>query len=513
MTSQFGDLFLNDFLACMPEIFLILSTIGLLMLCVTLEKTNHPKSALISQVNIWTLLVLILTLGLVLNNPCIDQVFFFNTLIQDSSATFFKAFLLIGCIACCAMSQDYLLKNGIFSYEYMILILFSTSSMMLMISSYDMISMYLTIEMQTLCFYVLACSKRNSEFSTEAGLKYFILGAFSSGILLFGISLIYGFSGITNFEDLRLLCSGENITQSWNDNQVGTGVIIGMLFITVGFLFKLTSAPFHMWAPDVYEGAPTPVTAFFSVGPKIAIFALFSRLFGFSGAFAANANLFQASEKILIFSSICSMIIGALFALSQQKIKRLLAYSSIGHVGYMIIGFICASPEGMESFLVYLMIYMVMTINVFAILLSLRSSTSSGHSSETVQARYLTDLSQLSKTHPLLALTFTISLFSMAGIPPLAVFCGKFYIFFSALSGSLYILACLGVLTSAISCFYYIRMIKIMYFEKLSGETVVFDQMDNSKAIIITCSMFFLVFFIFYPGPLFLIAQKLVSGL
>jgi len=369
-----------------------------------------------------------------------------------------------------------------------------------MISSYDFISMYLTIEMQSLCFYVLACSKRNSEFSTEAGLKYFILGAFSSGILLFGASLIYGFSGITNFEELTKLSYSEHM---------GTGVLIGMLFIAVGFLFKLTAAPFHMWAPDVYEGAPTAVTAFFAVAPKIALFALFSRLFLYTGPFGSLGTIFFAWEKILVFCCIASMLVGAFSALSQQKIKRLLAYSSIGHVGYMIIGLICASREGIESMLVYLIIYIIMTLNVFAIVLSLRSRASG----ESSQVRYISDLSMLSRTHPVLAITLTLTLFSMAGVPPLAGFCGKFYVFFSALSSSMYLLAFVGIFTSVISCFYYIRLIKIMYFEKLPASVISFQPIDQGKAFVLAITLFFLVFFIFYPSPIFLLAQKVALSI
>ena len=332
-----------------------------------------------------------------------------------------------------------------------------------------------------------------------------------------------------------------------------------MLFVAVGFLFKLTAAPFHMWAPDVYEGAPTAVTAFFAVGPKIAILALFTRLFIYSGPFGSILDISSGAifpsfsgnfngttpsfawEKIFVFCSIASMIIGALSALSQQKIKRLLAYSSIGHVGYLLIGLTCASVEGIESLLVYLIIYIIMTLNVFAIVLSLRvaapknrirtflqnSSVVGGVDSLAVspneksfavnegmstQIRYISDLAMLAKTNPTLAIVLTISLFSMAGIPPLAGFCSKFYVFFAALGSSLYLLAFVGIFTSVISCFYYIRLIKIMYFEKPT-EIISFEGIDKVKAFTIAFTSFFLVFFVFYPSPIFLLAHKVALAI
>jgi proton-translocating NADH-quinone oxidoreductase chain N len=411
--------------------------------------------------------------------------------------------------------------------------------MLFMISSYDFISMYLTVELQSLCFYVLAASKRNSEFSTEAGLKYFILGAFSSGILLFGCSMIYGFTGITNFGELAKVLTGsqdvilnifstsgassaavllsENSTDFYLWSGQSSGIIIGIIFIAVGFLFKLTAAPFHMWAPDVYEGSPTSITAFFSIAPKIAILGVFLRLFLYS-----FYDFMLPWQKIIIFCSIASMIVGALAAMSQHKIKRLLAYSSIGHIGYILLGLCCASIEGTEALFIYLIIYVIMTINLFAIILSLQELRSGGPSVQMSQGlsssistnhfKYISDLGMLAKTNPILAFTFTCTMFSMAGIPPLAGFCSKFYIFFAALSSSLYLLAFIGVLTSVVSCFYYIRLIKIMYFEKPT-KYIVYQPMDKEKSIIIGLTLFFLIFFFFYPSPLFLVAHKVAISL
>jgi NADH:ubiquinone oxidoreductase subunit 2 (subunit N) len=497
---------------------------------------------------------------------------FYNTLIIDDFTYFFKILLLSSSFCAILISFDFSSRahqesrseNLLHAFEYMILMLFSTASMLFMISSFDFISMYLTVELQSLCFYVLAASKRNSEFSTEAGLKYFILGAFSSGILLFGCSMIYGFTGITNFGELAKVLTGSQeviygsipATSLWSEIHEGlhlhsangaatgvvgglyplwssqsSGIIIGIIFLAVGFLFKLTAAPFHMWAPDVYEGSPTGITAFFSIAPKIAILGVFLRLFLYS-----FYDLMLPWQKIILFCSIASMIVGALAAMSQHKIKRLLAYSSIGHIGYILLGLSCATIEGIEALFIYLIIYVIMTINLFAIILSLRvaapfsavghvgnwranptpknlgESSQSEANSGTYHLKYISDLGMLAKTNPILAFTLTCTLFSMAGIPPLAGFCSKFYIFFAALSSSLYLLAFIGVLTSVVSCFYYIRLIKIMYFEKPT-QFISYQQMDKEKSILIGLTLFFMIFFFLYPSPLFLVAHKVAISL
>lgn len=536
--------FKNDFLAMFPEFFLILSTLFLLMYGVhysTLESQTEKqifRPILTENVGHLSLLTLLSTLLLLSNNPLNKREIFFGSFILDDFTFFFKALLILSSIFIFMISFDYLKKESLNAFEYHILILLSTSSMLFMISSYDFLSLYLTLEYQSLCFYVLAACKRNSEFSTEAGLKYFLLGAFSSGILLFGISLIYGFTGITHFEELAQLCTSGDTTHP-------AGILLGILFIAVGLLFKLTAAPFHMWAPDVYEGAPTSVTAYFSVVPKIALLALFIRLFYYAGPFGAVGNAeMQGSaplEQILILCSIASMFIGAFSALSQQKIKRLFAYSSIGHIGYMFMGLISGNREGLESIIVYLVIYIMMTVNVFALLLSLRAKTlslltesqtnkkttsaplkfllSEEKKEGSSQLRYISDLSLLAKTNPLLAFTFTMTLFSMAGIPPLAGFCGKFFVFFSALSSSFYILAFVGIFTSVVSCFYYIRLIKIMYFEKETQNPGhlqpinSFEPIDKMKSLVLGFTLFFNLFFLLYPSPLFLVAHKVALSL
>ena len=598
MNVNFLDLFENDFLAIFPEIFLLNAIFILLFFGLfysgqistmptesssnplegivksdlpfdegsSLEKPASPlltssdsgEAVILKNIGWLSLWGLFLTLFLLYNNPIVQSIIFYNSLILDNFTYFFKFFLILSSFSAILLSLNYFKQEKLNSFEFLILLLFSTLSMLLMISSYDFISFYLTIEFQSLCFYVLAASKRNSEFSTEAGLKYFILGAFSSGLLLFGFSIIYGFTGMTNFGDLSLLFTGlgdkvfdsagaaqlspiisnENYGIGFDsvDSILATGnfslngILLGMLFVAIGFLFKLTAAPFHMWAPDVYEGSPTAITAFFSITPKIAILAVFTRLF-----LCSFYDLIFPFQKILLFCSAASMIVGALAALSQHKIKRLLAYSSIGHIGYILLGLSCATAEGVEGFIVYLIVYVVMTINIFAILLSLEEvgvvRVGSGSTSwygfgfahsvtnseipavpASNRIKYISDLAMLGKSNPILAFTLTCTLFSMAGIPPLAGFCSKFYIFFSALNASLYFFAFLGVVTSVISCFYYIRLIKIMYFEKPS-RWILYKAVSPEIAIILGITLFFILFFFFYPSPIFYIARKIALSL
>jgi len=505
MTNQFIDLFQNDFLIIFPEMFFVTVTTFLLMYGVVFSTSKaHNYPILIQNVGHLGILATFYTFCLLFQNPVENAVFFYNCFFIDDLTFFFKSLVLLTTIAALFLSLDYVRQEGMNAFEYVILILLSTWSMLCIISSYDFISMYLAIELQALCFYVLAASKRNSEFSTEAGLKYFILGAFSSGILLFGCSMIYGFTGVTNFEDLARIFTGLAAGQDPSSSAsffTSSGILLGLTFLTVGFLFKLTAVPFHMWAPDVYEGSPTSVTAFFAMTPKIAILGLFLRLFFFS-----FYDLMIPWQKILFVCSIGSMVLGAFAAMSQKKLKRLLAFSSIGHIGYILLGMTCGTVEGIQALLLYLLIYVFMTLNVFAILLSLREQ------GKQIRVKYISDLGLLGQTNPLLALTFTLTLFSLAGIPPLAGFCSKFYIFFAALGSSLYSLAFIGVMASVLSCFYYIRIIKIMYFEK-STEWIVYQQIDREKSILLAISIFFLTFFFLYPSPLFILTYQVALSL
>jgi len=498
MTFNFLHLFVNDFKPVIPEFFLLTTTIFLLVYgayFTTAKEKNFP--VLSGNVARLGLLVLGFTLLLVLNSPIQRAVFFYNCLTIDDLSFFLKVLILVCSFVSIFISLDYLKQEKLNSFEPIILILISTASMLLMVSSYDFISMYLAIELQSLSFYVLAASKRNSEFSTEAGLKYFLLGAFSSGVLLFGCSIIYGFTGITNFEELAKLFSGLGELSFL----FSSGILIGILFLAVGFLFKLTAVPFHMWAPDVYEGAPSSITAFFLITPKIAIFGLFMRLFLYS-----FYDFLFSWQSIILFCSIASMILASFAAMSQKKLKRLMVYSAIGHVGYMLLAFSCGSIEGIQALLLYILVYVIMTINMFASILSLRQN------GEGLSVKYISDLHKLAKINPLLAINISLTLFSIAGIPPLAGFCSKFYLFLSALGSSLYIGALVGVLTSVVSCFYYIRLIKIMYFET-PKTWVSYETMDKEKSLIIGASFFFILFFFLYPSPVFLLTHKIALSM
>lgn len=583
-------MFDNDFLVLFPEIFLISATIILLIFGVLysvqaplsndpffqqeakprtqlhrnenlqstgqkpdilftdfLSANNHLKQGriiyrpIIQNITWLGLLILFVTILLCCFAPFSTANICYNTLIIDDFTYYFKIGLLVSTCCVLLMSFQYFQQESLSAFESIILILMSTCSMLFMISAFDLIAMYLAIELQSLCFYVLAASKRNSEFSTEAGLKYFILGAFSSGILLFGCSLIYGFTGVTNLEELAKIFTtplgtkisiADSLTNSAAfSNQISSynsvspytfpephqviqtfegsmvpssGIFIGILFLAVGFLFKITAVPFHMWAPDVYEGSPTIITAFFSIAPKIAILANMLRIFVYS--------FYDPTwQQIFVFCSVASMTLGAFAALSQNKIKRLLAFSSIGHIGYLLIGFSCGTIEGIQSLLIGLFIYVLMTINIFAVVLSLRQ----GEKEDTVdfaRLKYISDLGALSRTNPILAITISITMFSLAGIPPLAGFCSKFYLFFAALTCGSYLVAFVGIITSVISCFYYIRIIKIMYFD--TPKTWIFYKpMDREKSVLLGITMFFITFFFLYPSPLFLMTHKMALSL
>lgn len=487
-----NSLFENDFFLIFPELFLSISTILLLLYGVSFStKGSYP--VLILSIAWLGVFCLVFTLLLQLNTPIHGASFFYNTLVIDDFTSYFKLIVIAGSIFSILLSLNYILYlNG---FEYIILILLSIISMLLLISSGDFISMYLAIEFQSLCFYVLAGWKRDSEFSTEAGLKYFLLGAFSSGLLLFGCSLIYGFTGVTNFAEFGLLGAS------------GRGCELGIIFLLVGLLFKLTAVPFHMWSPDVYEGAPFSVTAFFAIVPKAAILAVAIRL---CILMVDSSSGLIPWQKMIYFCSIASMILGAAAALSQKKIKRLLAWSSIGHVGYLLIGLTCGTLQGIQAILFYLFIYIVTSITIFALVLSPIRRDSSPVLQQRV--KYTTDLALLAQTNPLMAITLAITLFSIAGIPPLAGFYSKALMFFAALSSTLYTVALVGILTSVVSCFYYIRLVKIMYFEA-PLHWCSFDRMPKENGIILGICLFFIIFFMIYPSPLYLITHKVALAL
>lgn len=492
------SMFMNDFQSVIPEMFCVTSILGLLVYGVFYSTSESYGYPILSRNVAWlSILTLSITALLVMNHSYQDAAIFQKTLIVDHFTQFVKVIVLLSAVAALLISLDYLRQQQINTFEYAILISLATLGMILMVSSYDLISMYLAIEFQSLCLYVLAALKRHSEFSTEAGLKYFILGAFSSGILLFGASLVYGFTGMTNFEDLAQLFTGLGYQESI---QTG-GVLVGLLLIGVGLLFKVYAVPFHVWVPDVYEGSPTIVTAYFAMTPSLAVFALFLRLF-----LSTFYDFLDHWQQILIFCSIASMILATFAALSQKKLKRLLAYSAIGHAGYILIGFAAGTPDGVQAMLLYGIIYIVMTLGIFTFILATRDQFQSK------QIQYLTDLNVLFRTNPLLALSVALILFSLAGIPPLAGFISKLYVFFAAVKVSMYFLVVVGVITSVIGTVYYLRLIQIMYFEKVTT-FVTYEQIDKIKSIILGLTCFFLLFFIFYPSPLMILTHKAALSL
>tara|TARA_Y100000590_G_scaffold4480_1_gene6004 strand:+ start:12639 stop:14051 length:1413 start_codon:yes stop_codon:yes gene_type:complete len=419
----------------LPELFLSLATMTLLMLGVFIKKSFK----LVSLLTIFTLLF---TTILVFNQP--DEIIkiFNDSYIIDKLSVFMKILTLIFCVFVLLASKDYIKKNNIDKIEYPIIILASTIGMMLMISSYDLIIFYLGLELQSLCLYILASFKRDDLRSTEAGLKYFVLSALASGLLLYGCSLIYGFTGSTNFEII-----------SNNLDEANTGAVFGIVFILVGLAFKVSAVPFHMWTPDVYEGSPTSVTSFFALIPKIAALSVFIRFM-----YVPFINVIDQWQTIIVFISIASMILGAVAAIGQNNIKRLVAYSSIGHMGYALAGLATGTNEGVQSTIIYLTIYLVMNLGFFGCIFMMKR--------ENVFFENISDLSGLSKNHPILAFSFLIMLFSLAGIPPLAGFFAKFYVFMSVIESKMYTLAIIGLLSTVVSAFYYIRIIKVIYFDK-----------------------------------------------
>ena len=461
----------------LPEIFLSIMIMFLLMLGVFIKKSFN-------LVNSLAILSLIFSIALVLNQP--DEIIkiFNESYIIDRFSIFMKVLTLLFCLFVLLSSKNYVKSNSIDKIEYPIIILSSTLGMILMISSYDLIIFYLGLELQSLSLYILASFKRNNEKSTEAGLKYFVLSALASGILLYGCSFIYGFTGSTNFEIISI-----------NLSEANTGAVFGIVFIIVGLAFKVSAAPFHMWTPDVYEGSPTSVTSFFALVPKIAAIAVFIRFM-----YVPFINVINQWQTIIIFLSIASMILGAVAAIGQNNIKRLMAYSTIGHMGYALAGLATGTNQGTQSTIIYLTIYLVMNLGVFGCIFMMKR--------ENVFYEDINDLSGLSKNHPMLAFCFLIIFFSLAGIPPLAGFFAKFYIFMTVIEVKMYALAIIGLVTTVVSAFYYLRIVKIIYFDKPKRPfDVSYDW--GLKSSLILSSILILIYFI-YPSILTNIVSSII---
>ncbi|WP_373088901.1 NADH-quinone oxidoreductase subunit NuoN [Sneathiella sp.] len=464
---------LPDFSIALPEIFLACAALALLMVG---AFRGNSSAKLIS----WLSVVVLAIVALLLAYGPPDTKVSFNGLFRDDAFGIFMKTLCLGASALAIiMSIDYNRREKIARFEFPILILIATLGMMIMISANDLMTLYLGLELMSLSLYVTAAFRRDSVRSTEAGLKYFVLGALSSGLLLYGVSLIYGFSGTTNFDGLASIFTGE-------EARAEIGLLIGLVFLIAGLAFKVSAVPFHMWTPDVYEGVPTPVTAFFATAPKVAAIALFLRVF--VGPFGELVGQWQ---QIIVFISIASMILGAFAAIYQKNFKRLMAYSAIGHIGYALIGLAAGTEEGARGILIYMTIYVIMNIGTFAVILSMRQRDG--------MVEDISELSGLSKSQPWMAFFLLIFMFSLAGIPPLAGFFGKFYIFVAAVNAGLIPLAVIGVVTSVIGAYYYLRIVKIMYFDDASEG---FEPQSRTLSIIMAVSGIFVAFFVVFPAPL-----------
>ena len=461
----------------LPEIFISLSIMFLLIFGVF--KKNSSKIVYnLSSIS------LIIGLGLLLVfSDTYDYYLFLDSYKIDNLSFFMKLLTILSGIFVLLISYKYIEKIKIIKIEYPILILSAILGMLVMISSNDLMVFYMGLELQSLPLYVLAAINTNNVKSSEAGLKYFVLSALSSGLLLYGCSLIYGFSGSTNFDVI-----------SSNIGSDEFGNIFGIIFILVGLSFKISAVPFHMWAPDVYEGSPTTITLFFSVVPKIAALTVFIRFL-----YVPFIDLFDQWQSIIVFISIASMLLGSFAAIGQTNIKRLIAYSSIGHIGYALAGLAVGTNLGIQSSIVYITIYLIMNLGFFSCLLMLKRND--------VYYESINDLSGLSKNHPIISLCFLIQLFSLAGIPPLAGFFAKFYIFIAVIEQSMYFLAIVGLLATVVSAFYYLRIIKIIYFDKPNDKFDRFNSLSLKLTLSITTTI--LVLYFVYPSVLFKIVENI----
>ena len=469
---------MNNLNFVLPEIFLSLSIMFLLVLGVFKKKSTK----LVFNISLLSLLI---TTVITFNETySVDRITLFNeSVVIDYMASHMKIITLLGAFFVLIISSSYLKTFKIFKIEYPILILSSVLGMMVMISSNDLMVFYMGLELQSLALYVLATFNRDQLKSSEAGVKYFVLSALSSGLLLYGCSLIYGFSGSTNFDIISNQLNSSEYVLSF-----------GIVFILVGLAFKISAVPFHMWAPDVYEGSPTTVTLFFAIVPKVAAMTVFIRFL-----YVPFLNLIDQWQTIIIFLSIASMLFGAIAAIGQRNIKRLIAYSSIGHIGYTLAGLATGTNEGIQSSIIYISIYIIMNLALFSCLLMLKRNDQYFEDIE--------DLSGLSKNHPLLSLSLLAILFSLAGIPPLAGFFAKFYIFKAVLQQSMYFLAIVGLLSTVIAAFYYLRIIKIIYFDK---EKEKYDSDYNlSLKFTLTFSTILILLYFIFPSQLIEVVSRI----
>jgi len=467
-------------LPVLPELVLAVGAMLLLMLGAYRGQETTRAVTLLS------IALLIATGVLVLMLPAGKLTTFGGSFIVDDYARFLKILALIGSAATLILSSEYLSDPSRRLFEYSILIVLSTLGMMVLISAGDLIMLYLGLETMSLALYVVAASNRDNAKSTEAGLKYFVLGALSSGMLLYGASLIYGFTGTVGFSGIAAAAKAGS-----------GGIVFGLVFLLAGLCFKVSVVPFHMWTPDVYEGAPTPVTAFFASAPKVAAMAVFARV-----ALTAFPGIVPQWQQIIVFVAIASMALGSFAAIGQTNIKRLMAYSSIGHMGFALVGLAAGTVEGAQGVLIYISIYVAMTLGSFAIILAMKRN---GQALEQIS-----DFAGLSRTNPLIAFFFAMLLFSLAGIPPLAGFFAKWYVFVAAIKANLFALAVIGVLTSVVGAFYYLSIIKVMYFDEPIGKL---DPVRIELRTVLAVAGLFNIFYFAYPGPLVSLATAAAKSL
>jgi NADH-quinone oxidoreductase subunit N len=468
-----------DLILLLPEIVLALGAMALLMV----GAFGGDQATRVINGAAFALLVLAAIIVCLLPG---GRTFAFGSFVVDDFARVLKVLTLIGSAATIILSLDYLRAEKIEKFEFPILILLSTTGMLMLISAADLIALYLGLELMSLALYVVAASNRDSVRSTEAGLKYFVLGALSSGMLLYGASLIYGFTGTVSFAGIAKAAG-----------QGGLGLTFGLVFLFAGFCFKVSAVPFHMWTPDVYEGAPTPVTAFFAAAPKIAAMAIFVR-----APISAFPAITPQWQQIVVFVAIASMLLGSFAAIGQRNIKRLMAYSSIGHMGFALVGLAAGTPEGVQGVIVYMAIYLAMTLGTFACILSMRRD------GEMVEQ--ISDLSGLARTNPTMAFLLAMLMFSLAGIPPLAGFFAKYYVFVAAINASLYTLAVIGVLASVVGCYYYLMIVKVMYFDEPAGA---FEPMPGALKAVLGISGVIVILYVVLPGPLVAAAATAAKSL
>ena len=465
-----SELLLASLQLSMPEIILAVGALALLMIGVFSGDRSAPTVtglavALLIAAGLW----LVLAPG--------EGEAYGGAFLLDPFARFMKVVALIGSVTAMIMTVGHARSEQLDRFEFPVLMVLATLGMMLLISANDLLALYLGLELMSLALYVCAAINRDSLRSTESGLKYFVLGSLSSGMLLYGCSLVYGFTGNTGFDEIAAVLSSE--TRS-------LGLVFGLVFVLAGVCFKISAVPFHMWTPDVYEGAPTPVTAFFAAGPKVAAMAILVRVV--SEAFSPIVADWQ---QILVFVSIASMLLGSFAAIGQRNIKRLMAYSSIGHMGFALVGLAAGTETGVSGVILYMLIYMVMTLGTFACIMAMRRKE--GENVENVD-----DLAGLASTKPFMAVVLTALMFSMAGIPPLAGFFAKYFVFVAAIEAKLYALAVIGVLTSVVGAYYYLRIVKLMWFDEATGE---FARISGELRLVFGLSGLFVTAYVLFGGP------------